>query len=76
VRGTESLFGHYGRHFMQAWELVRGCGFREIHRNFGTWGRSIAQALPRSSSAPEADRVIAGYVQIHSVLTARSEMFA
>jgi hypothetical protein len=36
----------------------------------------LPRRFPESSSAPEADRVIAGYVQIHSVLTARSEMFA
>jgi hypothetical protein len=34
------------------------------------------KCFPESFSAPKADRVIAEYVQIHSVLTARSEMFA
>jgi len=33
-------------------------------------------ASRKAPQAPEADRVIAGYVQIHSVLTARSDKFA
>ena len=62
MRGTESLFGHHRRRPEQ-----------RVHWDV----RPIASgAAPKAPQAPEADRVIAGYVQIHSVLTARSDKFA
>jgi hypothetical protein len=42
----------------------------------GRWSHCLGRFPPKAPQAPEADRVIAGYVQIHSVLTAGSDKFA